>query len=51
MFVVGDITGGIHRANCLWGNAIVDAIAFGKIAGERIGKYSDKLKSKISAEK
>ena len=34
----GELTGGIHGANRLGGNAVVDTVVFGKLAGETITK-------------
>ena len=34
----GEVTGGIHGANRLGGNAVVDTVVFGKLAGETIVK-------------
>lgn len=34
LFAAGEVTGGIHGANRLGGNAITDVIVFGKIAGK-----------------
>lgn len=34
LLAAGEITGGIHGANRLGGNAIVDTVVFGKLAGE-----------------
>lgn len=34
LFAAGEVTGGIHGANCLEGNAVTDFVVFGKIAGE-----------------
>ena len=31
-----EITGGIHGANRLGGNAVVDTVVFGKAAGEQV---------------
>ncbi|NKF52321.1 flavocytochrome c [Shewanella sp. WXL01] len=36
----GEVTGGVHGANRLGGNAISDIITFGKLAGENAAKYS-----------
>ena len=36
--VKGEVTGGIHGANRLGGNAIADIIVFGRIAGENVSK-------------
>lgn len=34
LFAAGEVTGGIHGANCLDGNAVTECIVFGRIAGE-----------------
>ncbi|MPM86974.1 Fumarate reductase flavoprotein subunit [bioreactor metagenome] len=34
----GEVTGGIHGANRLGGNAVVDTVVFGKLAGETLAK-------------
>ena len=34
----GEVTGGIHGGNRLGGNAVVDTVVFGKLAGETIAK-------------
>lgn len=36
LFAAGEITGGIHGANRLGGNAVVDTVVFGKLAGETV---------------
>lgn len=36
LFAAGEVTGGIHGANRLGGNAIADIIVFGRIAGENV---------------
>ena len=38
LVAAGEITGGIHGANRLGGNAVVDTVVFGKLAGETIAK-------------
>ncbi len=38
LFAAGEVTGGIHGANRLGGNAIADIITFGRIAGEEAMK-------------
>lgn len=38
LYAAGEVTGGIHGANRLGGNAITDIIVFGRIAGENIMK-------------
>ena len=34
LFAAGEVTGGIHGGNRLGGNAVVDTVVFGKIAGK-----------------
>ena len=34
LYAAGEVTGGIHGGNRLGGNAITDAITFGRIAGQ-----------------
>jgi len=36
LFAAGEVTGGVHGANRLAGNAIADTIVFGRIAGEQV---------------
>ena len=38
LIAAGEVTGGIHGANRLGGNAIVDTVVFGKLAGEVAAK-------------
>lgn len=38
LYAAGEVTGGIHGANRLGGNAIADVVSFGKIAGQEIMK-------------
>ncbi len=38
LFAAGEVTGGLHGANRLGGNAIVDFVVFGKLAGENAAK-------------
>ncbi|WP_394201201.1 flavocytochrome c [Shewanella waksmanii] len=42
LYGAGEVTGGVHGANRLGGNAISDIITFGKLAGEEAAKYSTK---------
>ena len=39
LFAAGEVTGGVHGANRLGGNAVADFSVFGKIAGESAAKY------------
>lgn len=38
LFAAGEVTGGIHGGNRLGGNAVVDTVVFGKLAGESAAK-------------
>lgn len=38
LYAAGEVTGGIHGANRLGGNAIADCVVFGRIAGTNAGK-------------
>jgi len=38
LYAAGEVTGGIHGANRLGGNAITDVIVFGRIAGQSIAE-------------
>ena len=38
LYAAGEVTGGIHGRNRLGGNAVVDTVVFGKIAGQNAAK-------------
>ncbi len=38
LYAAGEVTGGIHGANRLGGNALADVNVFGRIAGESAAK-------------
>ncbi len=38
LYAVGEVTGGIHGANRLGGNAIADTLTFGRLVGARVAK-------------
>ena len=38
LFAAGEVTGGVHGANRLGGNAVADIVVFGRIAGENAAK-------------
>ena len=40
LFAAGEVTGGIHGANRLGGNALTDTIVFGRIAGESASAFT-----------
>lgn len=40
LFAAGEVTGGVHGANRLGGNAVADFVVYGRIAGESAAKYS-----------
>jgi len=39
LYAAGEVTGGIHGANRLGGNAIADIVVFGRIAGQNASSY------------
>ncbi|SFG14613.1 flavocytochrome c [Oribacterium sp. WCC10] len=39
LYAAGEVTGGVHGANRLGGNAVADIIVFGRIAGESASAY------------
>ncbi|MGL4986014.1 MAG: FAD-binding protein [Treponemataceae bacterium] len=39
LFAAGEVTGGIHGANRLGGNAVADIIIFGRIAGQKATEF------------
>ncbi len=41
LYACGEVTGGIHGANRLGGNAVADIVVFGRIAGENAAKYCE----------
>ena len=41
LYAAGEVTGGVHGANRLGGNAVADFIVFGRIAGQRAAEYLD----------
>ena len=42
LYAAGEITGGVHGANRLGGNAISDIVTFGRIAGADAAQYAEK---------
>ncbi|MFV0479953.1 MAG: flavocytochrome c [Anaerorhabdus sp.] len=40
LYAAGEVTGGIHGANRLGGNALTDTIVFGRIAGEQASNFT-----------
>ena len=39
LFAAGEVTGGVHGANRLGGNAVADFVVFGRIAGKQAASY------------
>ncbi|NLG87526.1 MAG: flavocytochrome c [Firmicutes bacterium] len=39
LFAAGEVTGGVHGANRLGGNAVADIVVFGRIAGQQAAAY------------
>lgn len=42
LFAAGEVTGGVHGANRLGGNAVADFVVFGRIAGSSASEYIGK---------
>ncbi len=40
LFAAGEVTGGVHGANRLGGNAVADFVVFGRIAGQSASDYA-----------
>lgn len=45
LFASGEVVGGLHGANRLSGNALTEAVVFGKIAGQRAAKHAAEFRS------
>ncbi len=41
LFAAGEVTGGVHGANRLGGNAVADFVVFGRIAGAQAAAYAE----------
>lgn len=41
LFAAGEVTGGVHGANRLGGNAVADFVVFGRIAGESAAAFAE----------
>ena len=39
LYAAGEVTGGVHGANRLGGNAVADFVVFGRIAGQNAAAY------------
>ena len=39
LFAAGEVTGGVHGANRLGGNAVADIVVFGRIAAQSAAAY------------
>lgn len=40
LYAAGEVTGGVHGANRLGGNAVADIVVFGRIAGQQASEYA-----------
>lgn len=41
LYAAGEVTGGVHGANRLGGNAVADFVVFGRIAGQQASAYAE----------
>ncbi|HHY11076.1 MAG TPA: FAD-binding protein, partial [Firmicutes bacterium] len=41
LYAAGEVTGGVHGANRLGGNALSDIIVFGRIAGKEAASFGE----------
>ncbi len=41
LYAAGEVTGGVHGANRLGGNAVADFVVFGRIAGQNAADYTE----------
>ena len=48
LFAAGEVTGGVHGANRLGGNAVADFVVFGRIAGEQAAAYAAELAASLA---
>ncbi len=39
LFAGGEVTGGVHGKNRLGGNALLECVVFGRVAGKEASKY------------
>ncbi len=42
LFAAGEVSGGVHGANRLGGNSLMDILVFGRLAGEQASEYAKK---------
>ena len=49
LFAAGEVTGGVHGANRLGGNAVADFVVFGRIAAQSAADYVAALNEKAAA--
>ena len=45
LYAAGEVTGGVHGANRLGGNAVADITVFGKIAGDKATEYVEVIEA------
>ncbi len=51
LYAAGEVTGGVHGANRLGGNAVADFTVFGRIAGQQAAAYADANGASAATEK
>ena len=49
LYAIGEATSGLHGANHLGGNSLIELIVYGRIVGESTAEYSTRLGSQLSA--
>lgn len=47
LYAAGEVTGGVHGANRLGGNAVADITVFGKIAGDKASEYVEVIEEEL----
>ena len=47
LFAAGEVTGGVHGANRLGGNAVADFVVFGRIAGQQAAAYVESIAGEL----
>jgi len=48
LYAAGEVTGGVHGANRLGGNAVADFVVFGRIAGAQAAAYAEQAATELA---